>query len=315
MLGNRQHRLQRAHRRDRLKQLRAFCHAARLGNISRAAERVLTSQPAVSIQVRSLEEELGVQLFRRQGPRISLTQIGRILYQRAMPLVHRIDLLPDTFAEDHNGAVGDVLRIGAGKTSATYLLPEYLERFRAQCPGTRVEIRTGSEQERIEWLRGYEIDLVIAAVDIPPADVDFHPVLTSQPVLITAEDHALVGRESVAIEDIAAYPFIGHGSSSYNRQVSEAILRLHGVTADVVVEVDDWDAVASYVAAGVGISIVPEFFASRHVRVESIALECAIPQRRYGAMTRRGGLLRVADKRLLRMLVAKPSHSSVVPCG
>ena len=203
MLDNRQHLHQREHRRDRLKQLRAFCHAARFGNISRAAERILSSQPAVSTQVRTLEEELGVQLFRRDGPRIYLTQFGQNLYKRAMPLVQGMDRLPDTFAEEHYGDVGDALKTGAGKTSAAYLLPEYLERFRAQYPGTRIEIPTGTGQQRIEWLRDYELDIVIAAVDIPPADVDFHPVLTSEPVLITAEDHALARRESVAIEDIA----------------------------------------------------------------------------------------------------------------
>ena len=315
MLDDRQHLHQREHGRDRLKQLRAFCHAARLGNISRAAERILSSQPAVSAQVRTLEEELGVQLFRRHGPRIYLTQVGRDLYKRAMPLVQGMDRLPDTFAEEHHGDVGAALKIGAGKTSAAYLLPEYLERFRSRYPRARIEIRTGTGQQRIEWLRDYELDLVIAAVDTPPADVDFHPVLTSEPVLITARDHALARRESVAIEDIAAYPFIGHASTHYIRQVSEMILRLHGVAADVVVEVDDWGVIANYVAAGVGISIVPEFFLSERDRIERISLKGVIPPRRYGAMTRRDGLLGVAGKRFLRMMVAEPPNSPAVPQG
>ena len=65
-------------RTNRLKQFRAFCHAARLGSITRAAEHLMSSQPAVSLQVRSLEEELGVELFDRRGPRISLTPLGRL---------------------------------------------------------------------------------------------------------------------------------------------------------------------------------------------------------------------------------------------
>ena len=74
-------------KRDRLKQLRAFCHAARLGSISRATEQVMASQPAGSLQVCTLEEELGVPLFERRGPRISLTVAGQSLYRLAMPLV------------------------------------------------------------------------------------------------------------------------------------------------------------------------------------------------------------------------------------
>ena len=84
----------------------------------------MSSQPAVSLQVRTLEEELGVLLFERRGPRITLTRVGESLYQLAMPLVEGMDRLPNTFAEKHHGVVADVLRIGAGQTSAgSYLLP------------------------------------------------------------------------------------------------------------------------------------------------------------------------------------------------
>ena len=79
-----------ASRRDRLKQLRAFCEAARHGSISSAAMAVGISQPAVSHQVRTLEEEFGVVLFERRGPRIALTQVGERLYESAMPLVQSV---------------------------------------------------------------------------------------------------------------------------------------------------------------------------------------------------------------------------------
>ena len=90
-------------RGDRLRQLRAFCHAARLGGISRAAEYIMSSQPSVSVQIRLLEKALGVALFERHGPRISLTRAGETLYARAMPLVEGIDRLPDTSAERRHG--------------------------------------------------------------------------------------------------------------------------------------------------------------------------------------------------------------------
>lgn len=300
-------------RRDRLKQLRAFCQAARLGSISRAAEQVMSSQPAVSLQVRTLEEEFGVLLFERRGPRISLTRVGQSLYQLAMPLVEGMDRLPDTFAERHHGVVAEVLRIGAGQTSASYLLPAYLREFRERFPEIRVDIRTGTGKQRLAWLRDYELDVIVAAMDIPPPDVAFYPVVGSDPVLITPLEHPLAGRDSIAIEETAAYPFVGHTSEHYVRQVAEVILRLHGVAPDVAVEVDGWSVITNYVAAGVGISFVPDLCLAEHDPVWKISFKGTIPQRRYGAITRRDGLLTRAAGRFLRIMVPELSSASGEP--
>ena len=300
VLDDRQHLHQ---RRDRLKQLRAFCHAARLGSISRAAEQVMSSQPAVSLQVRTLEEELGVLLFERRGPRITLTRTGANLYRLAMPLVEGMDRLPEMFAERHHGVVADVLRIGAGQTSAAFLLPRYLKQFRERYPGIVIDIRTGTGRQRLEWLRHYELDLVIAAMDIAPSDVDFHPVLESSFVLVTSLDHPLAGRESVTVEEAAAHPFVGHATRQYVGRVAEVIMRLHGVVPDVAVEVDGWSAITSYVATGVGISIVPDFCLGEDEPLWKIPLRGTVPARRYGAITRRDGLLSRGAGRLLRIMV------------
>ena len=182
-------RKQRSSKGDRLKQLRAFCYAARLGSISRAAEQLESSQPAVSLQVRTLEEELGLPLFERRKRHVALTRVGERFLELATPLVQGMDRLPDTFAERHHGIMTDILRIGAGQISASYLLPRYLHQFRQQHPGTRIEVRIGTGEERLRWLRSYELDLVVAAMDTPPPDLEFHSILASDPMLITPVDH------------------------------------------------------------------------------------------------------------------------------
>ena len=292
------------HRRDRLKQLRAFCQAARFGSISRAAEQVMSSQPAVSMQIRTLEEELGVLLFERRGPRIALSRIGERLYRLAMPLVEGMDRLPDAFAEEHYGVASTDLCIGAGQMSAAYLLPKYLQRFREAYPAIRIDIRTGTGPQRLDWLRNHELDLVVAAMDIPPDDVKFHPVLASELVLITSENHPLAGRDSVALEEVAQYPFIGHNPGHYVRQVGEVVMRLHGLATDVAVEVDGWGVITNYVAAGVGISMVPELCVTGHDRLWKISLHGVVPRRTYGGITRRDGPLALAASRFLEIMVA-----------
>ena len=295
---------------DRLKQLRAFCFTAQLGSISRAADQLKSSQPAVSLQVRALEKELGLPLFERRKRHLDmvLTRIGESFYQLAMPLVQGMDRLPDTFAERHHGILTDILRIGAGQISAAYLLPRYLKRFRRQYPGTRIEVRIGTGRERLHWLRTYEIDLVVAAMDTPPPDLEFHRFWTSDPMLVTPEDHPLAGRKSPTIEEIAAYPFILHEATNYVRRIVETILRQQGIALDVVVEIDGWSAIMSHVAAGVGISFVPDLCVTGRERVWKTSIKGIIPQRTYGATTRRDGLLALAARRFLHIMVQKSSE-------
>ena len=299
--------VQRLYKRyDYLKLLRTYCHAARLRSMSRAAEHLGSNQPAVSQRVRALEKELGVTLFKRRGPRISLSREGERLYAYAMPLVEGVDRLPATFAERHYGAAGNLLNIGAGQTSAAYLLPEYVEQFRQSCPGVRIEIRTGTGEQRLRWLRDFEVDIVVAGVDVVPSGVDFHPVLDSKLVLITAEDHALAGRDSVALEEVAAYPFVGHSATLHASHLFETMLRLQGVAPDVVVEVDGWSMIANYVAAGVGISFVPDLCLTPHDRLWKITLDNAVAMRRYGVITRCDGMLATVARRFVEIMASVP---------
>ena len=270
----------------------------------------MSSQPAVSTQIRTLEEELGVLLFERRGPRIALSRIGRKLYYLAMPLVEGMDRLPDTFSEDYYGVFSDDLRIGAGQVSAGYLLPEYLKRFRENNATSRIEVKTGTGQQRLDWLRSHELDLVVAAMDIPPRDLEFHPVVDSELVLITPEDHPLAERDSVTLDELAVYPFVGHTTGHYTRQITDVILRLHGFAPKVAAEVNGWGVIMNYVAAGVGISVVPDVCLTGHDRVRKIRLKGVVPRRRYGAITRRSGPLSLAASRFLEILAGSSPDAS-----
>ena len=298
---------------DRLKQLRAFCQAARFGSISRGAKQVMATSPAVSTHIRTLEKQLRVVLFKRHGPRITLTPVGERLFELAMPLVQGLDRLPDIFAEQHHGIVADHLLIGAGHISAAYLLPKYLKRFRDRYPEVRIEVRTARGEERLRWLRGYDLDIVVVAAEVPPPDLEFHPVLVSEPILITPLDHPLAGRQSVALEELAGYPFVGNATTGYARQSVESILRQHGYIPEVVVEVDGWDAVTTYVAAGVGISFVPDICLTPHDRFWKISCKDTIPPRRYGVLVRRDGLCSLTTRRFLRILDSEAPEAPGAP--
>ena len=290
-------------RRDRLKQLRAFCHAARLQSISRAAEHIFASQPAVSQQVRTLEEELAVSLFERSGPRIALTPAGALLYRLASPLVEGLDRLPDTFIEQHHGVASGVLNVAAGQTTAAMVLPECLREFRQRHRDIRVNVRIAEGRQRLRWLRAYEVDIVLAAVDLPPPDLEFRPVFSSEIVFITPEDHPLAGRETVEISEVAAFPAVTHNASHYASEITDIIMRQHGQVANTVLQVDGWNVIKEYVEAGVGVSAIPDICLSERDRVWSIPASRYFPSRLYGVLTRRDDMLSLAASWFIQAVV------------
>ena len=298
---------------DRLKQLRAFCQAARFESVSQAAEEVLSSQPVVSRQIRSLEEELGTPLFDRGGSRLTLSPAGRTLHRLVRPLVEGMDRLPDTFAERHAGVVTGPLLIGAGQTTSACALPDYVKAFRARNPGVRVVVRVGGGRERLAWLRDYEVDVVFASVDVPPPGLEFHELFTSELVYITPLDHPLAGRPSVSFEEMASWPIVTHPEGRYVRLISELFTRLHGRVATIAVEIEGWHAIKTCVEAGLGTAVVPELCLYERNRLWAIPFSRYVPPRRYGMLVRRGGILPLAAKRFLEAAAAAGEDGGAGP--
>lgn len=291
-----------APRGDRLKQLRAFCHAARLGSITRAAEYTFSSQPAVSLRVRALEDELGVALFERSGPRITLTPAGHRLYEATLPVVIGMDRLPDTFAERHRGEISGPLVIAAGRATATYAVSKYLKRYRERYPGSRVRVRLGTGRERIDWLRAYEVDLAFIAVGTLPSDLSFHFAFPSRHYLITSEDHPLAGRESVELAEAAEYPVIAPPVGTYVRHAADMTVRQHRMAINVVLEVDGWNVIKRFVEAGVGVSVVPDVCLDDRDRIRRFPFDRYFMDRRYGVLMRRESVPSLAVERFIQLL-------------
>ena len=293
-------------RRDRLKQLRAFCEATHLGSMSEAARALHSSQPAVSAQLRALEEEFGVALLRRRGTGVAPTRAGANLYRVARPLVEGLLRVPALFEEQHHGADSGSVRIGAGEVSGGAVLPGLVKRFQARFPRIRVVVRTGSGRDRLAWLRGFELDLVVAAVAPVPDDIEFHPLVKVDGVVVTPRDHPLAGRDSVAIGELAPWPMVAPPAGHHIRHMLEIVLGLYGMHPPVALEVEDWGSMLNHVAAGVGIAVVPDVCVAPHEPVAAVRLAHPFLFRTYGLAHRRDQLLPLAARRFVDVAVSEP---------
>ena len=292
------------HKRDRLRQLRAFCRTARLSSITQAAESLGVTQSSVSIQVRELENELETLLFDRTGPGVGLTRAGKRFLELAEPLVQGMDELSGTLLEESDGDAPGRVQLAASAVAAGCILPPYVARFRDACPGVRVEVRNCLLHEGLNLLLDNKVEFVLGAQEPPPdRTLEFRHFLPYDIVLITSEDHPLANRATVSPEEASAWPAIVPVAGSYARQFGETAARKFGVEINAVIEVGGWGVIKRYVERGLGISIVPSISILATDRVAVIPLTEYFPTRSFGVYTRRGKYLTPPALRLLRLMI------------
>ena len=292
------------HKRDRLRQLRAFCHAARLGSITQAAVHLGLSQPAVSLHVRELENELEAILFDRGGSGISLTPAGDTLYELAKPLVRGMDQLSANFMDRIDDSASGHLQLAASVAGASFVLPRYVKQFRDRYPGIRLRVRNCLLSEGVKLLLDDEVEFVLGVKDPYPEDtLEYRQLLAYDIVLITSLDHPLAGRETVSPEQAAAWPAIVPPAGSYSRQFGETAARQFGVDVRAVIEVGGWGVIKRYVEKGLGISIVPSISIHETDQVSVVPLKEYFPTRSFGVFTRRSKFLTPPARRLLRLMI------------
>ena len=287
---------------NRLRQLRAFCQAAQTTSISRAAERLHLSQPTVSQLVKSLEHDLGVTLFERHGPRIELTPAGGALLETALPLVEGIDQLPDTFRARMGSVTGGRLDIAAGESTILYLLPEYVKRFTDTYPQVKVHLHNVTGRDGMELLRAGEVDFAVGSMIDVPADVNYVPVFSYEPMLITAPGHPLARAEGISLADISRCGLILPPRHLSTWHVVDLVFHQHGLDYQVVLEAGGWEVIKRFVALGLGVSIVTSICLRGDEPIAAIPVARWFPKRTYGVVIREGRVLSPQARAFLEML-------------
>ncbi|MDO5610222.1 MAG: LysR family transcriptional regulator [Pseudomonadota bacterium] len=278
---------------SRLKPLRAFCQVARLGSISRAAETLFLSQPAVSLQIQALEREYGARLFDRSGRRLTLSREGEILYEMARPLVEGLDGLEAAFREKLAGLDAGELHVAAGSSTILYLLPKIVAAFRQAHPEVKLSLHNVTGAGGLELLRSDKIDLAFGSMLDVPSDLDYAPVHEFEPMLIMPPDHPLAAKRDIELADLSPYGLILPPQRLTTYRLIDLVFQRARVPYTVALEVGGWEVIKQYVAMGQGISIVTAFCLTDadHLRLASRSLARFFPSRSYGIVKRRGKFL------------------------
>ncbi len=268
--------------------LRQFRAIAQAGHMTRAAEALGVTQPALSAMVKKLEREVGAELLHRTGRGVELTDAGRLFLTHAAEALRRVDAGVSAVRELMGLERGSI-RVGGGATAITYLLPRAVSAFRSEHPGVRFYVREAGSRATAGAVLSGELDLGIVTlpIDTPGGrDLLLRPWVEDELRLIVPPGHALSGKRSFRWADLSAQRMVGFEAGSAVRAVIDRELASRGLGLEVVMELRSIESIKHMVAAGVGVALV-----SRFALGESEGLSC-----RDGRVSRQLALVRRRDR-------------------
>lgn len=240
------------------RQLAAFCAVVERKSFSQAAERLGVTQPAVSLQIRSLEERLGRQLLDRSGRRVEPTEAGLRLYASAQRLLALEESLLEDLAEDEKGALTGTLDLGASTGPGGTVVPRLLCEFQEQHPQLRVRLTVSDTQTVVDRVADRELELGIVGAGRRHRGVAFEPFFRDEVVLACPPRHPFAGK-TISLDQLKTEPLIVMQEGAGVRQVIEDELRKAGTRLrdlDVRLELGLQESARSAVLAGHGVTFI-----------------------------------------------------------
>jgi DNA-binding transcriptional LysR family regulator len=240
------------------RQLAAFCAVVERRSFSQAAEGLGVTQPAVSLQIRSLEQRLGRQLLDRSGRRVEPTEAGRRLYAAAQRLLAAEEQLLEDLAADDEGALSGTLELGASTGPGGTVVPVLLCQFQQQNPEVRVRLSVSDTQTVVDQVADRSLELGIVGAGRRHRGVVFDPFFRDEVVLACPADHAFAGK-TISLEQLRREPLVVMQRGAGVRQVIEDELRKAGARLqdlDVRLELGLQESVRSAVLAGFGVTFI-----------------------------------------------------------
>lgn len=270
-----------------LHQLRYACAIAETGSFSRAAERCQIAQPSLSQQVLKLEEELGAKLFDRLGRGVRLTESGRAFLLHARAVLEHVDLARASVAANDSVIRGSVT-IGAIPTVAPYLIPRYAADFTKRYPDARLRIVEETTPVLIEGLRDLSIDFALLALPVRHKDLDLQPIRTEPLLAALPKNHPLASSDSLTLAELRGESFVLLRDGHCFRDLSLSICRSANVNPNIAFESGQFSSILGMVAAGIGLSLVPDMAVDRNAGCRYIRLRDNRAVRTIVLASRRG---------------------------
>lgn len=235
----------------------------------KAAEELYLTQPAVSLQIKALEEDLGVQLFDRSGSQIRMTAAGEVLFNYAERVNALLAEAEQKIAASGGEQAGQ-LSLGASTTIVQYLLPNLLAEFRKLHPRVTLSVVSGNTEQMVDAVGQHRVSIACIEGPSRSRDVRVEPFLEDELVLIAPSAHEWAEQVKLPLSEISNSPLMMRERGSGTRDVIERELERHGIrrrTLQIVMELDSTEAIKSAVEAGLGAGFVSRWALAKDARL------------------------------------------------
>jgi LysR family hydrogen peroxide-inducible transcriptional activator len=268
-------------------QLRYVCAIAETGSFSRAAERCQVAQPSLSQQVLKLEKDLGAKLFDRLGRSVRLSEAGRAFLPHARSILSQMETARSSVADKCADIRGNVA-VGVIPTIAPYLMPRYTTAFAKKYPEAKLRILEETTPVLVDGLRELSIDLAILALPLRHKELELFPLRTEPLFVVLPEGHPRAAAKSLALKELRGESFVMLRDGHCFRDLSIAACTHARVTPRIAFESGQFSSLFGMVAAGIGISLVPEMAIDRNAGCRYVRLSDARATRTIVAAVLRG---------------------------
>lgn len=302
-------------RHPTFRQLEVFDAIARRGSFTRAAEELCLTQPTVSMQIKKLNDTVGLPLFEQIGKRIYLTDAGKALQASCRDIFESLENFK-MLVSDMQGLKQGKLRL-AVVTTAKYFAPRLLGPFCTLYPGIDVSLKVSNRERLLERLGDNQDDLYVLGQ--PPEDLDavYEPFLDNPLVVLAPSNHPLASQRNISLARMAKEPFLIREPGSGTRIAVERLFRKHKLTLNVRMELGSNEAIKQAIVGGLGISVL-----SRH----TLALDASLGQfvtldvqhfpiqRQWYAIYPAGKQLSIVAQTFLEYLRSAAGQVNDIPC-
>jgi len=291
-------------------QLRTFLEVAKQGSFSRAGQKVFRSQSAVSAQIRQIESEYGERLLDRSGKTVRLTPAGEVFREYAQRMLSLRDESLRAVA-DHGNDPRGVLALGANEATCLYVLPNVFAEYLRLYPSVQVSIYRNFSHKILERLDSGAIDAGIVTLPVKMPMLKVRTIFRDRLVLMVSADNPLAQHDKVPISMVVEQPLI-LPRTGFTRRIMDKLFRPYRDKLHVRMELPSIGMIKSFVAAGLGVSLISESFARDEVqsgKVKLIALKDNELSRELGLAYRRNRSLPRAAEVFIELLQRRTAHS------
>jgi LysR family transcriptional regulator, low CO2-responsive transcriptional regulator len=253
-------------------QLETFLEVARLSSFSRAAEKRFRTQPAISSQIRSLEEEIGAKLLDRSGGKVSITASGKLFQKYAEETLDARRAVLLAIAETERVPRGEII-VGANEGTCLHILPEVFAEFKKQYPDVAVNIKRSDYAKILESVIDNSVDFGVISLPVTDARLTVVTIHRDELVVIAPKNHPLAKMKSATVADVAKFPLV-MPKVGHTRDGLDALFHERKLKPRYAMELDSSELLKRFVAADVGVGFIARSNVEEDVRANVLS---AIP--------------------------------------